>query len=106
YFCVSSNISRAERAIHRTGLLWRMVRASSGVQGLFPPVVLNGELHVDGALFSNLPSDVMKSVCAGKVIGIDVTPPIDLAENPDYGDTISGWRLLWSRLFPKGKPLA
>jgi len=101
YFCVSSNISRAERAIHRFGPLWRAVRASSGVQGLFPPVVLDGELHVDGALFSNLPADAMKTVCEGKVIAIDVSPPVDLLSNTDYGDSISGWRILWNKVFAK-----
>jgi predicted acylesterase/phospholipase RssA len=100
FFCVSSNISRAERAIHRTGLLWRKVRASSGVQGMFPPVVLDGELHVDGAPFSNLPADAMKTVCEGKIIAIDVSPPIDLLENTDYGDSVSGWKILWKKCFP------
>jgi len=103
FFCVSSNISRATMALHRTGLLRQKLRASSGVQGLFPPVVIDGELHVDGALFSNLPADVMKSVCRGKVIAIDVTPPVDLAETTDYGETISGWKILWNRLFPRKK---
>jgi NTE family protein/lysophospholipid hydrolase len=100
FFCVSSNISRAERAIHRKGLLWRKVRASSGVQGMFPPVVLDGELHVDGAPFSNLPADAMKTVCEGKIIAIDVSPPIDLLENTDYGDSVSGWKILWKKCFP------
>ena len=100
FFCVSSNISRAERAIHRSGLLWRKVRASSGVQGMFPPVVLDGDLHVDGAPFSNLPADAMKSVCDGKIIAIDVSPPVDLVRNTDYGEAISGWKILWKRLFP------
>jgi lysophospholipid hydrolase len=100
FFCVSSNISRAERAIHRTGLLWRKVRASSGVQGMFPPVVLDGELHVDGAPFSNLPADAMKTVCEGKIIAIDVSPPVDLLQNTDYGDAVSGWKILWKKCFP------
>lgn len=100
FFCVSSNISRAERAIHRRGLLWRKVRASSGVQGMFPPVVIDGELHVDGAPFANLPADVMKTVCDGKVIALDVSPPLDLVRNTDYGDAVSGWRILWKRWFP------
>jgi NTE family protein/lysophospholipid hydrolase len=100
FFCTSSNISRARMALHRTGPLWQKVRASSGVQGLFPPVVFDGELHVDGALFSNLPADVMKSVCSGKVIAIDVSPPLDLVENTDYGQSVSGWKILWKRWFP------
>jgi len=98
FFCVSSNISRAKMALHRRGMLRQKVRASSGVQGLFPPMVMDGDLHVDGALFSNLPADVMKSVCQGTVIAVDVTPPVDLAENSEYGDTISGWTVLWKRL--------
>lgn len=106
FFCVSSNISRAVMTLHRTGRVRSKLRASSGVQGLFPPVVMDGELHVDGALFSNLPADVIKSVCAGKIIGIDVTPPIDLERMADYGDTLSGWRLLWNRLFSSKKPVA
>lgn len=104
YFCVSSNISRARMAVHRTGLLRQKVRASSGVQGLFPPMVMDGDLHVDGALFSNLPADVMKSVCRGKVIAVDVTPPVDLSQHADYGDTISGWTVLRHRLFPGAEP--
>ena len=104
YFCVSSNISRAQMAIHTTGPLWWKVRASAGVQGLFPPVVLDGDLHVDGAPFSNLPADAMKSVCLGKVIAIDVSPPLDLLNNTDYGYAISGWRILWKRWFPGRQP--
>lgn len=104
YFCVSSNISRAQMAIHNSGPLWWKVRASAGVQGMFPPVVIDGELHVDGAPFSNLPADAMKSVCRGTVIAIDVSPPLDLVNNTDYGYAVSGWRILWKRYFPGKQP--
>ena len=67
---------------------------------MFPPVVIDGELHVDGAPFSNLPADAMKTVCEGKIIAIDVSPPIDLLENTDYGDSVSGWKILWKKCFP------
>jgi NTE family protein/lysophospholipid hydrolase len=99
FFAVSSNISRATMAVHRTGLLWRTLRASTGIPGFVPPVVMNGELHVDGCLFSNLPADVMKTVCKGKVIAIDVAPPVDLTENSDIREDLSGWKILWQLLF-------
>ena len=102
YFCVSSNISRAERAVHRSGPLWRKVRASASVQGVFPPVVMDGELHVDGAPFANLPADVMRSICEGTIIAIDVTPPVDLLSHVDIGDEVSGWKILWQKWF-RGK---
>jgi CRP-like cAMP-binding protein/predicted acylesterase/phospholipase RssA len=99
FFAVTSNISRATMAVHRTGLVWRTLRATTGIPGMVPPVVINGELHVDGCLFSNLPADVMKSVCRGKVIAIDVAPPVDLTENSDIQDDTSGWKILWQLLF-------
>jgi predicted acylesterase/phospholipase RssA/CRP-like cAMP-binding protein len=99
FICLSSNISRAQMVMHREGLLWRNLRATSSVQGLFPPVIIDGELHVDGALFSNLPADVLKSLGAGRVIAVDVTPPVDLVKNSEYGDNVSGWWILWHRLF-------
>ena len=103
FFCVSSNISRACMKVHRDAPLWRNIRASSGIQGLFPPVIFNGELHVDGALFSNLPADVMKKTCDGNIIAIDVTPPVDLAQNTEYGESISGWQIFWNKFVKRNK---
>ena len=99
FLCVSSNISRARMVVHDRGVLWKNLRASTSVQGLLPPVVIDGDLHVDGALFSNLPADVLKSRGAGHVIAVDVTPPVDLAENTDYGEAVSGSWILSRRLF-------
>ena len=100
FFAVTSNISRATMAVHKTGLLWRILRATTGIPGMVPPVVMDGELHVDGCLFSNLPADVMKSICKGRVIAIDVAPPVDLTENNDIKEDTSGWRILWRLLSP------
>ncbi|MCK4764127.1 MAG: patatin-like phospholipase family protein [Candidatus Aminicenantes bacterium] len=105
YFCVSSNITHAEKEVHRRGYLWQAIRASGGLQGFFPPFVLDGDLHVDGAMFANLPVDIMKIFCKGRVIGIDVSPPVDLGENTSYGDSLSGWRILWKKLNPFAKPI-
>ncbi len=101
YFCVSSNISRGEMVVHRTGKLWRGMRASGGVQGIVPPVVYEGDLLVDGALLSNLPADAMKMLHPnGIIIAVDVSPPEDLVGNENYGDSLSGWKILWSKISP------
>lgn len=106
YFCVSSNISRGEMKIHRKGPLWRAMRASGGVQGLVPPIVDEGDLLVDGALLSNLPADAMKIMNpSGLIIAVDVSPPEDLKENPNYGKSLSGWKILWSRVLPWKKEI-
>ena len=102
YFCVSSNISRCRMMVHRTGLLWKAMRASGGLQGVLPPCVHNGDLLVDGALLSNVPADAMKEIIpTGTVIAIDVSPPEDFLETADYGNSISGWRVLWNMVVPR-----
>ena len=96
-----SNLTRAEVKTHQTGDLWRAVRVSGGLPALLPPLVFDGDLHVDGALLNNLPVDVMSQRCdGGTVIAIDVSPIVDMAENTPYGDSLSGWDIMFSRINP------
>lgn len=66
FFAVSSNLSENNEMIHSTGLIWPALRASASVPGIFPPVVIDGQLLFDGGLLNNLPVDVMR-----KMIGPD-----------------------------------
>ncbi len=100
FFCVSSNLTRAEKKVHRSGPLWEGILASNAAPGIFPPVVIDGDLHVDGALLSNLPTDTMSEICKGPVISVDVCPAVDMAENIHYSEGLSGWKILWSKINP------
>ncbi len=66
YFCISSNMATSSEDIHRSGLLWKKTRCSSSVPGIIPPMVINGELHLDGGLLNNLPVDVMRQFLGKK----------------------------------------
>jgi predicted acylesterase/phospholipase RssA len=86
--------------VHRFGPVWKQVRASVSLPGVFPPVCADGDLLVDGALMNNLPVDVMRTVSnGGTVVAVDVTRMIDLPQEP-FGDTVSGWQALLDRLNP------
>jgi NTE family protein/lysophospholipid hydrolase len=101
YFCVSTNLNRAELKVHTTGPLADAVMASSRAPGIFPPLVMHGELHVDGGLINNVPVDVMSEFSnGGIVIGVDVAPPHELNEVANYGEEVSGWQAAWSRFNP------
>lgn len=101
YFCVSANLNRAELKVHTTGPLAEAVLASTRAPGIFPPVVMSGELHVDGGLINNVPVDIMKTFSnQGMVIGVDVSPPHELNRIEDYGHDVSGWRAIWHRFNP------
>ena len=106
YFSVSSNLSRAEIVIHKSGRVRDSIRASGGLQGLLPPVIHNGDLLVDGALLSNLPVDALKTLMhKGTLIAVDVSPPVDLSNYTPYGESLSGWRLLLNKINPLTRSL-
>jgi NTE family protein len=98
YFCVSANLTTGHSAIHRSGELWRWLRASVAIPGVLPPVFSKGEVFVDGATINNLPVDIMREIGRGPVIGVDVgaervfTTQLDEAEGPPF------WRIIqWLR---------
>lgn len=62
YFCVSTNVSTADIAIHRFGSLWRAVRSSMTLLEYLPPMNHLGELLIDGGYVNNLPVDAMKEI--------------------------------------------
>lgn len=106
FFCVSSNLTRAEVMIHRRGLACRQIRASISLPGVLPPVVQDGDLLIDGGVMNNLPVDVMRRSCkGGTVLALDVSPKVDLAMKSSYGDELSGWRVLARRLNPFGESM-
>lgn len=74
YFCISSNLATNDQNIHQQGLLWEKTRASSSIPGLIPPMLLNGELHLDGGLLNNLPVDVMRQFIGtkGKIVAVEL----------------------------------
>ena len=101
YFCVATNLSRAQAVVHRRGSLFRAVRSSISLPGILPPVAIDGDLYVDGGLLDNLPIEVMAELCGGgPVVAIDVSPEEDLRSELDLLGTVSGWRVLWQRINP------
>jgi predicted acylesterase/phospholipase RssA len=72
-FCVSADIEGSRLVVHDRGSLWRSVRASCSLPGVFPPVRLDGSLLVDGGVIDNVPIDVMERQHPGTtIIAVDV----------------------------------
>lgn len=96
-FTVSANLTRAKTHVHTTGSVLRSILASSRAPGMYPPIVLNGDLHVDGGIVDNVPAGVMKEFSKGaRVVAINVSPQVDPTMIADYGLGVSGWRVLWN----------
>ena len=75
FFCVSCNLSTKRETHHFHGRLGDVLRASSAIPGLLPPMVLDGSLFVDGVVVNNTPVDVMLSITTheGTIITIDLS---------------------------------
>lgn len=85
YACISVNLLTSLQAVHRSGDLKTWLQASSALPGVFPPVQVNGEVHVDGGVLNNMPADQMRETGAGFVLGVDVgadASPADPASAP------------------------
>ena len=100
FFCVSTNLTRADAMIHRTGSLWKAVRASLSIPGIGPPAIENGEIFVDGGLVNNVPVDIMRNLCPGTICAIDVSEQVEFKSQLQESYSVSGWHLLWRRLSP------
>lgn len=98
YYCISTNLGRGTKNIHESGLLVDAIRASAAMPGIFPPVVVEQELAVDGAILDNLPVDIMQQKPVGRIIAVGFSAPIP--DKVDYADTPSPWAVLRGRWLP------
>jgi predicted acylesterase/phospholipase RssA/CRP-like cAMP-binding protein len=98
FFCISCNLSTSATVIHERGSLWKAIRASASLPGVFVPVLSDGNILVDGGLVNNLPGDVMRERACRTLIVVDVGSEQEftfkLLEFP------SPWQFLRSRILP------
>jgi predicted acylesterase/phospholipase RssA/CRP-like cAMP-binding protein len=102
FFCVSANLTRAEEVVHERGPLWRAVRASMSLPGIYPPVYAEGDLLIDGGAMDNVPVGIMRGLIGqGRIVAVDVSPEVEpLAAAAPFEAGLSGWRVLGHRLNP------
>ena len=104
FFCVSSNLTSGLPQVHDRGIVRHALRASCALPGIMPPVVVDGEVLVDGGVLRNLPTDIMRERCRGPVVGVDVALTEDLSA-ADIESPPSLWRFLASGAWKRGPPL-
>ena len=97
YFAVSADLSDYEIEVHRSGHLWRALRASAAIPGLLPPYYTDdGRMLVDGSVIANVPIETMHSLKRGPNIVVSFQAAqaqrfaVDYASLPNRGDLI--WR--------------
>lgn len=104
FFAVSTNLTAGRLEVHRQGLLRQALRASISLPGVMPPVVVDGQVLVDGAVLRNFPSDVMRRFNSGPILGVDVSQTRGV-DAKSLEDPPSWWRWLVSGQWRKGPPI-
>jgi predicted acylesterase/phospholipase RssA/CRP-like cAMP-binding protein len=98
-FAVSTDLTTSRVVVHRNGRIDHVIRATSAIPGVIPPVPHGDSLLVDGGVLNNLPVDIARQMApAGVVIASDVAPPRGPRAHRDYGLSVSGWEALRARL--------
>lgn len=106
FFCVSSNLADGKEVVHDRGPLWRVVRSTISLPGIFSPVPTpSGQLLIDGAVLNTFPVDIMHEQLGGRgsIIGVNVSQIVEIRAYYNYGTSLSGWQVLLSRLNPFAK---
>lgn len=108
YFAIATDLSAAQMVVQERGLLWRAVRASLSIPGIFAPVIdERGHLLVDGGLMNNFPVDVLRArLGTGSIIGMNVGQVAGDDQAYAYEGGLSGWQVLRSRFDPRAEPIA
>ncbi|HEU0077375.1 MAG TPA: cyclic nucleotide-binding domain-containing protein [Longimicrobiaceae bacterium] len=104
FFCVSSNLTTADKVVHRSGSLRLASTASGSLPGAAIPVLADGCLLVDGALLDNVPVDVMRGLGAGVVIASEVSVEEDATFTCER--VPSPWEVIRGRFSRAGAPRA
>ncbi len=106
FFAVSTNLTDGTYRVHRRGLLREALRATISLPGILPPVVHNGEVLVDGAVLNNFPTDVMRELHRGLVIGSDVARAPEGLSADDFIDPPGFFKWVWRHGLSAPPPIA
>jgi NTE family protein len=89
YACVTTDLTACGAAPHRSGKLKTWVRASCSLPGVFPPILAENAVHIDGGLVNNLPTDIIRNMGVGFVLAVDVGAGPATGNHGNKGDAVA-----------------
>lgn len=69
---VATDLAKGEEVVFDRGYIYKAVRASISIPGVFTPVYMDNKVLVDGGIINRVPVDVARKMGADIVIGVDV----------------------------------
>ncbi|WP_300376599.1 patatin-like phospholipase family protein [Henriciella sp.] len=106
FFAVSTNLTDGTYRVHRRGLMREALRATISLPGILPPVVYEGEVLVDGAVLNNFPTNVMRELHRGVVVGSDVSRAPEGLKAEDFTNPPGFFGWVFKHGFSSAPPIA
>ncbi|MGK0254515.1 MAG: NTE family protein, partial [Mariniflexile sp.] len=98
FFCIATNIETGHEVILDSGNLTQSILASGALPSLFQPVLINGQVLIDGGVVNNYPIDELREKGMDIIIGVDVQDGLqtreDLTSAPDVLVQINNFRTI------------
>lgn len=83
FSAIATDLLSGEEINFTSGSLRQIVRASSAIPAIFPPVSIDNKLLVDGAASESVPVNSIKELGADRVLSVDVTRCLHTQKKPD-----------------------
>lgn len=102
---VTTNFTKLSTDIKTDGLLWKWTRASFALPAIYPPIVDNNQVYIDGVVINDLPVGHINKLTRSHHI---YTSVVEAIKNPQKKELflppyISGWKVLFNNIFHLGK---
>ncbi len=82
FSAIATDLNSGEEINFTKGSLRDVIRASSAIPGIFPPVKYNSYFLVDGSASESVPAGKVREIGADRVLGIDVTRSLKVIKHP------------------------
>ncbi|MFA3781627.1 patatin-like phospholipase family protein [Melioribacteraceae bacterium 4301-Me] len=82
YSAIATDLLSGEEVNFTRGSLRQVIKASSAIPGIFPPVRLDNYFLIDGSASESVPAGRVREIGADRVLGVDVTRCIKTIEQP------------------------
>ncbi|SHJ04734.1 patatin-like phospholipase family protein [Lutispora thermophila] len=69
---VATDLTYSKRYVFDKGPLWKAIRASTSIPGIFCPVEIDDMVLVDGGVVERVPANIVKDMGADIIIAVDV----------------------------------
>lgn len=100
FFCLACNLTTTHDAIFDKGSLINAVIASNSLPGMLSPILINGELFVDGGVTNTMPADIMKKKFGGTVYAVNVSQKRNIEIDKVHKNFPSTFEILANKLNP------